>query len=706
MEVQRTRSRRRTWNFRVPLARLARHAVNLCGACAGCVTACTPGASAPLPEKAQSSEPKEITDLWHGEELLNDVIGRLWPSISEWFQRKLKAELEPQLKEQLMDIVEFEDIGLGTSPMRLEGITSSTSSEECGTDVFKTIRCAADLDYSGDGQITVGIRAGRGGAMGHVALTKLKLRGKIVVEFAHLTHLPPWFKCVRIYFPDMPEVDLTMDAKVFVLDAFCDTASMVKTRVLKVLQEAVASACVLPSRLVLEVASGIDHFRLHHPRPRGVLRTQIEVQAPPEEPQEESSYASYASLSASMSWLFESSSPKNLTSMQVSLGACRKNCASGDIVDFVVHDFDQQSVSVFANNSDTPLVVICLKDVIESGQGLKDPSEEEAHIFQLPLSFGSATGSLQMQWRQLAKEGLNPMHTLDQMVGDRTWTFGSPYASSWLLFIDLFHAVGLQGVEDETEIWAVVSVRRPFNAAICEQTSSAVPAASPARHGYQEWRYLGVLEHLAGVGGVNADDVERYVLGSIPEEAWRLLLGRALQQGSLPGGVDAVWKQPFCLLLDEDASSDAIRKLEVEIELRRPERGRSKSKSARYEKVGSATYPLSELISQPLAMEDLWVQICYGKKPTGHVRLRVQMRPLQSPYKPRMTGRGSLGSLGQRLQFLVRHGSGRLERPSFSSSISRSTPPPSPPDTQKKERLGSLAEGSVEVEKEDSIESL
>ena len=66
------------------------------------------------------------------------VIGRLWPSISEWFQRKLKvreslksqnfyvslihldfsdflswfceAELEPQLKEQLMDIVEFEDI--------------------------------------------------------------------------------------------------------------------------------------------------------------------------------------------------------------------------------------------------------------------------------------------------------------------------------------------------------------------------------------------------------------------------------------------------------------------------------------------------------------------------------------------------------------------------------------------------------------------
>ena len=37
--------------------------------------------------------------------------------------------------------------------------------------------------------------------------------------------------------------------------------------------------------------------------------------------------------------------------------------------------------------------------------------------------------------RQLAKEGVNPMDTLDQMVGERTWTFGAPYASSWLLFI-------------------------------------------------------------------------------------------------------------------------------------------------------------------------------------------------------------------------------------------------------------------------------
>ena len=69
---------------------------------------------------------------------------------------------------------------------------------------------------------------------------------------------------------------MTIDAKVFVLDAFCNTAAMVKSRVLKAprtlcmpslsctsfscwnqaLREAVASACVLPSRLVFEATTG------------------------------------------------------------------------------------------------------------------------------------------------------------------------------------------------------------------------------------------------------------------------------------------------------------------------------------------------------------------------------------------------------------------------------------------------------------------
>lgn len=88
------------------------------------------------------------------------MIHRLWPSISEWFQRKLKAELEPELKKHLLDIVEFEetvkskvsevlrgaqDLGLGTSPMRLEGITSSMSSEEWAGEIFKTVKCVGDL---------------------------------------------------------------------------------------------------------------------------------------------------------------------------------------------------------------------------------------------------------------------------------------------------------------------------------------------------------------------------------------------------------------------------------------------------------------------------------------------------------------------------------------------------------------------------------
>ncbi|CAJ1382075.1 unnamed protein product [Effrenium voratum] len=305
-----------TWNFRRSLARWA---TRLCGACAGCATGCSAlsgGASEPLPAKAPSSEQSKFSELWHGEELVNDVIHRLWPSISEWFRRKLKAELEPELKKQLLDIVEFEDLGLGTAPMRLEGITSSMCTEEWDDNVLKVIKCAGDLDYSGDGEITVGIRAGRGGAMGRVVLTDLRLKGKIVLELAQLIPVAPWFTGVRIYFPDMPQVDLNIDAKVFVLDAFCDTAALVKTKVLKVLREAVASVCVLPSRLVLEssitfayITRGLREFFAHKSRP--------EAQNPPAAEAPDATSSAWGALN---SWLFTSAkSTTDLTSMEVRL---------------------------------------------------------------------------------------------------------------------------------------------------------------------------------------------------------------------------------------------------------------------------------------------------------------------------------------------------------------------------------------------------
>ena len=65
--------------------------------------------------------------MWISPWCASQVIQKLWPSVSDWFQRKLKAnssvlylcasmglakpeaELEPELKKQLLDIVEFED---------------------------------------------------------------------------------------------------------------------------------------------------------------------------------------------------------------------------------------------------------------------------------------------------------------------------------------------------------------------------------------------------------------------------------------------------------------------------------------------------------------------------------------------------------------------------------------------------------------------
>ncbi|CAJ1409493.1 unnamed protein product [Effrenium voratum] len=166
-------------------------------------------------------------------------------------------------------------------------------------------------------------------------------------------------------------------------------------------------------------------------------------------------------------------------------------------------------------------------------------------------------------------------------------------------------------------------------------------------------------------------DVERHVMGNISEEAWRLLLGRALQAGSLPGGVDAVWKHPFCLLLDEDTSAEsAMRKLEVVIEIQRPERG--KARGSRHKTVGSAVYGLAQLFDRPEITEELTVPIFNAKQPAGYVRLRVQARPLLAPrLGVQQTGRPSIG---ERLKSLVRQCSGTV-RPTTSMASERTFAP-------------------------------
>eukprot|EP00438_Fugacium_kawagutii_P014946 Skav221307 [mRNA] locus=scaffold463:36608:41762:+ [translate_table: standard] len=99
--------------------------------------------------------------------------------------------------------------------------------------------------------------------------------------------------------------------------------------------------------------------------------------------------------------------------------------------------------------------------------------------------------------------------------------------------------------------------RRPFNAAISEQTSSAVPALSPARHGFED-----------RIGPPSDTIVKEFMWAPHQEPA--LTTWKGVEASTWTSSGAGIVARGFCLLLDEDASEDgAIRKLEVDIELRR-----------------------------------------------------------------------------------------------------------------------------------------
>ncbi|CAE8727597.1 unnamed protein product [Polarella glacialis] len=144
---------RRSFGFRRSLGHLA---LRLCGSCSSYVQTAGPRANL-LPSTGLT--PKHAA-LVNGELLLNDLVEKLWPKISEWFQQQLKEQLEPVLKKHVLESLEFEECTLGTAPLELHDITTETYIQDWQGDPWTNIKITGDLDYCGDGEIRVSLRPG------------------------------------------------------------------------------------------------------------------------------------------------------------------------------------------------------------------------------------------------------------------------------------------------------------------------------------------------------------------------------------------------------------------------------------------------------------------------------------------------------------------------------------------------------------------
>lgn len=227
------------------------------------------GVASPL-----ASRPREHA-LRNGGELVNDLLAKQWPYISDWFWELMKESVEPELKRYISESVELLSCGLGTRPLRLENVATSLHQQDWLSEApdRTNILVTGDLDFRSDGEMCVA--AGTDGRMARVKLTCLEIRGPIVIELVKLHNRPPWFSGLRAHFPSLPHLDITVSTEVFVLDKFIDFDRKVKSIILDQLKSLINNYAVLPNRLAVALAKDLDPFQLRHPPPQGVLRIEV-----------------------------------------------------------------------------------------------------------------------------------------------------------------------------------------------------------------------------------------------------------------------------------------------------------------------------------------------------------------------------------------------------------------------------------------------
>lgn len=211
-------------------------------------------------------------------DIINDILARKWPYISDWFGKKMKDVLEPLLQRlfekfiRMTVDVKVETCNLGKDPARLDNIeTLQYAQDREGEERHRTnILLLGDLSFEG-GEIHITV-----GTVAQVRVTSFKVTGKLVVELVRLTDFAPWLSGLRVYFPNAPQVEIRLESEIFLLDAFSNRSSdILHGRIADQIKRVIGNYAVLPNAYSIDFNKGADPFQLKHLSPQGVVRLQV-----------------------------------------------------------------------------------------------------------------------------------------------------------------------------------------------------------------------------------------------------------------------------------------------------------------------------------------------------------------------------------------------------------------------------------------------
>jgi len=485
---------------------------------------------------AAAQDPVEVAHapgLEYGAELVNDVVAKKWPYISEWFGDLLHEMVGPMIKSRCRGHAELTTCHLGTIPGFATSVVSTAFLEEWPGELDQersSIRFIAKFRYSGDGIIGVQTTAGR------VEFSP-KMSGVLVVELVKQTRSIPWFTGFRVYFPDQPDLQF----EDFKRPGFLDTAAYMFTGtgldelVLECVKEEIRRRFVLPNCFAFPIlpTEELDPVLLQNLRPRGVLRVSMQGSRQVQNPTAELSWTEYLFMGKP--------EPASQVPVQVRIGAHSAVLHPGDAHDFVLTQGSWKHIYIALHDKPEAASTVDLDQI------LLDRGPENAFTFSLPIpragsAFGFRRKHLRAAWRPFTGQ-------VDAEVQDALFLaaagVGEADDGAWVLVVDLCHVVGLPSSHSGVTHWARIQVLGS------EQTSAGAVAAAPRQHGRE------ILRDVYRMPQSVVDEIDQ---SGLELGSWHRMLSRqGLGEADLCGeSVDAFWDQSVSVVLRRDMPADIL----------------------------------------------------------------------------------------------------------------------------------------------------
>lgn len=539
--------------------------------------------------------------------LINSLLRTQWQFVSDWFGLKMEESVEPKLNEILPPLLrgalgdKFEQFvsgpgglvsmpktgcSLGDTPARIGNVNICKTREtlaETG-DSIDNVQIVGELDWFGSS--TAGIVLKFPNVDLEAIVTKLHVKGKVVIELVRLTAEPPWFSGIRIFFPSAPELELVLNVnwnskscqKIPLARELQQVMQQVVKEVLADRTDSViTSQAVMPNRFSLPLGDRISDFHLQDTLPEGVLRVKVK---------NAERLRSNRRLSFRNCWLcgcIVGSAEDARPCAEVSVGgesfrtqAVRTlEPAWDEVHDIIVYDSRKQIMQVAIRDTAygprqrlhkstdlLGLARVAVRELVEplaSGEVRSGRRTQERTGFRETSLGGRACVELETQWRPLATGG--------QSEGRGTWKLGGDQGSQHLLIVNLFHASGLVEAED-TEYWADVKVSGCWlngpaikawdqDEAMCQwlrQQGSHAPMASPSRNGKSSRRHGDEVLRQLGISTELLQQVDGDVRNVVPRSLWRqrVPVGSAAEDC-----LDVVWNHSWRVPIDRYDHPDA-----------------------------------------------------------------------------------------------------------------------------------------------------